>query len=65
MCNLSPFSDGEFSNQGSEVGAHQAGLDTSNVYQAQGYNDNDPHMRLGQVCDSSRNNILTSNEQSL
>ena len=58
--NLSTFSDGEYSNQGSEGGRPSQtnlnldpGLDT---YNAQGYTDNDPHsLRLGQVCASTNN----------
>ena len=48
------ISDGEYSNQGSEGGRPQAamGLEQSlDSYTAQGYNPEDPHLRLGQVCE--------------
>ena len=49
------FADGDYSNQGSEGGRNPAvnlGLDQSlESYTAQGYNPEDPHLRLGQVCD--------------
>ena len=46
--------DGEYSNQGSEGGRNPVnlGLEQSlESYTAQGYNPEDPHLRLGQVCD--------------
>ena len=68
--NLSTFSDGEYSNQGSEGGRH--GHQPSNLnldpnldggYNAQGYSgdNNDPHsLRLGQVCDNFKIRVLLS-----
>ena len=52
------FADGEYSNQGSEGGRNPVslGLDQSlESYTAQGYNPEDPHLRLGQVCDLGSN----------
>ena len=52
------FADGDYSNQGSEGGRNPVslGLDQSlESYTAQGYNPEDPHLRLGQVCDLGSN----------
>merc|ERR550539_1905812 len=58
--------DGEYSNQGSEGGRNPVnlGLDQSlESYTAQGYNPEDPHLRLGQTPVEAPNTGLSGEEQ--